>query len=378
MSAVVNRGRNIGFLAVGAAGGNIAEVADIAGYRAAVMNTAQDDLDAITTVTNKFKIGISEGCGKDRNIAKEEVRRSYREIVEFVKNTFDSSIEMIYVCFSTGGGTGSGSGPIITDILTRSLPEKKFAAIPVLPALDESMVAQYNSLECLNELSKLNLPTLIVDNQKYAEAAGDQKFTKKQLFDTINESIIEDFDLIFKKRTSSKYGNIDRKDLMKLLCTPGNQYIVPVHLTKEELTNVTRTMIDNLHRSIYCNLELDNVVRRMGFIFDIPDFATKSIDFEAIQREIGKPLEVFEGIYDSNNDDHVAISIFSGLSFPEKRIKQIKAVIDRDRKEIVQAKDINIFDSNEVSWFNDLRGESTVKPQTQSDNFDLDSLFDNY
>lgn len=56
-----NRGRNVGFLAVGAAGSNIAEVADMAGYRAAVMNTAQDDLDAITIINNKFKIGVSEG-----------------------------------------------------------------------------------------------------------------------------------------------------------------------------------------------------------------------------------------------------------------------------------------------------------------------------
>ena len=56
-----SNGRNIGFLSVGAAGSNVAEVADVAGYRAAVMNTAQEDLDAIVTINNKLKIGTQGG-----------------------------------------------------------------------------------------------------------------------------------------------------------------------------------------------------------------------------------------------------------------------------------------------------------------------------
>lgn len=373
-----NRGRNIGFLSLGAAGSNIAEVADIAGYRAAVMNTAQDDLDAITTITNKFKIGTSDGCGKDRNIAKEQIRQNYQDIIKFVRNTFDSSIELIYVCFSTGGGTGSGGGPIVTDILTKMMPEKKFAAIAVLPASDESVVAQYNTLECLNELFKLELPTLLADNQKYVEMVGDVRLTKKQLFDSINESIIEDFDAVFKKRVSSKYGNIDQRDLMKLLCTPGYQYIVTTHLEKEDLSQVSKTMIDNLQRSIYTDIEFDNVVKRMGFIFDIPDYATKSIVFEDIQREVGKPLELFEGVYNSNDDKHVAISIFTGLSFPEKRIREIKAIINKDRNEIGQAKSISVFDQSDFSWFGDMRSESKPTPTQDAGEIDLNSLFSNY
>ena len=38
-----------------------------------------------------------------------------------------------------------------------------------------------------------------------------------------------------------KNKDIVDKDLMKLLCTPGNQYIVPVHLTKEELISLIST-----------------------------------------------------------------------------------------------------------------------------------------
>lgn len=167
---------------------------------------------------------------------------------------------------------------------------------------------------------------------------------------------------------------------MKLLCTPGYSYIVPVTFNEKELTQVTKTIVDNLNRSIYCNMEFDNVVKRMGFIFEIPDFATKSIDFSLVEREIGKPLELFEGIYNAPSDEALSVSIFTGLSFPEKRIKQIKDVIERDRNNIVQAKQINIFDKEEVSWFSEMRSEEPTKSvdPIQSGEFSLDDLFSNY
>lgn len=381
----INKATNsrVGFFGIGAAGNNVCEVAEFFGYRTCIANTSPEDLESVELVRNKLKIGTNGGCGKERKDGIAEVKKYYREIVAFVEDKFkDNGPEMIYVVFSTGGGTGSGMGPIIVDMLRRMIPTKKFGVIAILPSSDESIVAQVNTLDCLKELYRLNLPTLLVDNSKYKSA--EQGVTRKQLFDVINSSIINKFNIVLdENRVSSKYGNIDRKDLMKLLTTPGVTIISNTKPAKEEFENksFSKIVMDGIDKSIFINIDYDGVVKREGFIFELPPEITSEVDYSEINLELGYPLEVFEGYYNSNEIN--IISIFAGLSFPEKRIQEIKDIINNS-KDYVQTKRENsiLSDGEAIDWFAEMRGEDSTPSldftKSEDDELDLSDLFGNY
>ena len=252
--------------------------------------------------------------------------------------------------------------------------------ISILPSLDESVVSQFNTLEHLNEVMKLNLPTLLVDNEKFNL---ENKLTKKQLYDTVNDCLISDFNLILKERPTSKYGNLDGKDLSKVLLTNGNIIISTKKVFPDTTEDINRLIIESWDSSIYTELENDNAVKRMGFIFEIPDTMTKFINYNTIQLESGKPLETFEGFYVPEGDIYSIVSIMSGLSYPEKRINKIKAVLEESKQSVNKVKTVNIFDSaNDCSWFGDMRQESSSEDLfgfgSDDGDLDLDNLFNNY
>ena len=380
--------KKIGFLGIGQAGGNVCEVAEFHGYTTLALNTSPEDLDSMTIVKNKKKIGSSGGCGKDRDQAKTEVKSLYKDIIPEVKEVFKNDIELVYIVFSTGGGTGSGMAPIITDILNKSIPNINFSIMGIIPSLDESIISQINTLECLKEIYNLNLPTMIIDNNKYKEGS---KFTRKKLFDIVNNKIIHTINILFDdERRPSKYGNIDQKDLFKLLSTPGINVITESNFDSVAFNTkgLTRIIMDNIKDGIFVDIDYDKVVKRTGYLFHIDESLTKDIDLVEIDETIGKPLEVFEGYYENNDtSNNNVISILSGLTFPTLRLLEIEELINKQKDNVLKSNNstVNLFDSssNTIGWMDDFRDSSLVnkdKSIDESDDvtFDIDDILSKY
>lgn len=375
----------IGFLGIGAAGANICEVAEGLNFHTAIMNTSPEDLDAIKLVKNKLLLGIQGGAGKDRRIAKQEVRSFHRDILNFVENKFyEKDIDLIYVVFSSGGGTGSGIAPMTIDMLKKLLPNKNFGAMVILPDLNESVVAQANSQECLKELASLNIPTIIIDNNKYIEANKDSCVTRQKLYNTINSHVLDDLNvLINTKRPASRYGNIDNQDILKLLLTPGVMSIGITHdldLTFKE-GSLQKQILKSWEESPYPQLELDRVISRMGIIYELEEKYTSMINYQELYKEIGTPLELFEGIYEPNTKaTQKIISVITGLSFPITRVKGMNEIINKNKELFVVKKDFS-FESDSLDWFSEVRDIATTtitENDELSDNLDLSNLFAKY
>lgn len=375
---------NIGFLGLGAGGSNICEVAESLGYRTAIMNTSPEDLESIKSIKNKLLIGNNGGAGKNRTTAKQEVKKYYKDIIEFVKTKFsDEKINLVYLTFSTSGGTGSGMAPMILDVLSKFIPDKKFGAIAILPTADESAVSQYNCLENLNELSKLDVPTLLVDNNNFIVKGN--RLSKKQLFDAVNKAVMNEFENLFKEREASKYGNMDSRDLMTLLLTPGVTLISTFKVNGEgyDQNSFNKRLMLSWDRSIFANIEYDHVVKRMGFIYDMSDTVTKCINYDLIRKEVGKEIELFEGFHTPQDGDASVVSVLTGLSFPEKRIREIKEIVSKSKEQInTERKQVNILDGDDSDWFNgsrnDLFGSPSSAPKSNSGELDLEALFSQY
>lgn len=370
----------VGFLGIGAAGSNICEIAELYGYRTSVINTSPEDLAAIQLIQNKLLVGKQGGAGKDRRIAKGEVKGNFQEIAEFVADKF-KEIELIYVVFSTGGGTGSGMGPIIIDLLKKFVPNKTFGGIVILPSKSESAVAQANNIECVRELVALEIPGFCVDNEKAASMFPN--LSRKSLYDTVNNHVMDQFNaFLITERTPSKYGNLDSKDRLKLLCTGGNTIIATAEIDfNADGMTIQKQIIESLNNSLFAPLEYDGVVRRIGFIYELDDKATKDATHEQIVREVGKPLEVFEGFYKPSKDGkNTVVTILAGLSYPEDRIADSKKVLESSKDDLSIKREYNVLTEVDTGWFSGIREETTVKKSERKlkDEADLEDLWSKY
>ena len=371
----------VGFIGIGQAGNNIADVAELFGYRTAVCNTSPEDLESVQLVKNKVLLGSNGGAAKDRKMAKRDAKDNYNKIVDLIKNKFNG-INMIYFVFSAGGGTGSGMSPMMIDVVRRLIPDKKFGCVTILPSKSESIVAQINALECLKEIIRLEIPSFIADNEKLA-SRGKTK-TRKDLFDKMNNYIIDSFNLILNTdRIASKYGNLDQQDIIRLLSTPGVSIITTSNIgsleKKEKDFSFGKKIMSSWDNSFFAPLQYDDKITRMGFIYEVSDEVTKMVDYEEIKNEIGNPLEIFEGYYQPEDKNDIVISILSGLSYPIKRINEIKKIIEGGKHSSEEVDYDSVFSDTDLSWFDEARNKKTLTTiQGDLDEMDDEDEFDEF
>lgn len=369
----------LGFIGAGQFGCNVCEVAEANNYRTCIINTSDEDLRSARLVTSKYLLGTKGGAGKNRDSVKADLKANYKEVLEFThrKFDFDGKEDIIYVVFSAGGGTGSGMGPLLIDLLRRTYPNQVFGAITVLPAENETLSAQYNSLECLAELDRLQVPTIVLDNNKH-----DITKNKRAVYDTINQNSIEDI-MTFAKtnRMASKYGNLDKADVLSILTEPGVTSFATVKLVDDRDIPVYKRIINKFNDSDNMSLSMDGIIKKAGFIFEMEKKGgdETSLIQNELFKEIGTPFDYYEGIYaaDEISGDQVHV-VLSGLSYNNERVNSMKSILSKQQGKVGASGSGADFSLEGASWFKDKRtskAEDTPKP-VEEDN--IDDIFGAY
>ena len=150
-----------GVIGIGNAGSQVASLAVSEQMDAVVINSSENDLSTIPDNVIKFPLGDLRGAGKNREEAKKFLKDSIKKILqtdEFVE--FMDKKDVIFVVSSTGGGTGSGISPILTQILKKMFPDSYVILVGILPTLDEAYSTQINTLESVS-YTHLTLPTIL-------------------------------------------------------------------------------------------------------------------------------------------------------------------------------------------------------------------------
>ena len=198
---------DIGFIAIGQGGGNIGVLLAQKGYNVLCINTSTEDLNTLSGAKHIYHIKGGAGCNKDRDKAKALIAEDSNSLISKITQTIQE--EFVFVIFTAGGGTGSGSSPMIIDLLIQHM-NKKVGAICVLPSLNEPLKTAINAYECFHELEAIDgLGTaFILDNKA-------DRFT-------INQNFVDMFDsLVNIPEFSNVKGNIDTAEVKELLSTRG-------------------------------------------------------------------------------------------------------------------------------------------------------------
>jgi tubulin-like protein CetZ len=133
------------------------------------------------------------GVGKINELGAEVAKEDADKIIDAVrtsKHFFET--DAFFVCAGIAGGTGSGSIPVIAQMIRDRYGDKPIYGVAVLPFAHEEQTEErtvYNAATCLKSLYKVTDAVFLVDNQRYVR----KDFSLRNNLSQINALIVDQF-----------------------------------------------------------------------------------------------------------------------------------------------------------------------------------------
>lgn len=369
-----------GIIGIGNAGSQVANLAVNNGIDAVVMNTSENDLATIPDSVIKFPLGDLKGAGKNRDAAKVSLKEGIKMVLskeEFTK--FMTDKDVVFVVSSTGGGTGSGIAPVLTQILKKMFPDTYVIIVGILPKLNEAYSTQVNTVAYMEELyKKLENPTyMFYDNEKLAD------IPVHLMMERINQSIVDDVKILAGTYNySTKYSSIDEKDMSMIISTTGRIVVASYRDIKEkdlDKASIDKTLVNNLKNGTHAEIQLDKIIKRFGLIVNLSSSMANNFDIAIpeLQEFIGSPIEEFNHtcINEEKSLPNNVFFIGAGLSPITDRVVKINERIEElDAAEKAREADTDMF-TVDVSEANEKR---EYKQKSKDTSVDLLKIFDDF
>ena len=348
---------NVSVIGLGNAGSQVAALAnEKLGVQVLAINSSEKDLQTIPTTIPHVLIGDSKGAGKERGAAKKFLKDSVMGIINNPDLNKIFETDIVFVVSSAGGGTGSGASIMFTNIIQEVYKNTKVITIGILPTLKEALSTQVNAIEYMQELYETldGCTYMLYDNDKLA------KMPSTQMMQTINESIVNDIDVIRGTyQLPTRFSSIDEKDMGNIIMTRGRIAIASLRDIKEkdlDETSIEELFIKEFKTNTHCELQRDKIVHRTGVISNLSDKINEKFDshIPTVQEFIGAPVEEFEHIA-INSDKHLPNNIFliaAGLTQVNDRIHKINDRIEEInelQKQKEEESELRAIDFDEVS-----------------------------
>ena len=157
----------VGIIGLGNTGNQVAALAqERLKVPVVAINSSEKDLESVPQIKVrrliKKKDGESAGAGKDRSLAKQYLKDSVMDLLKDEEiNEIIMGLDVVFVVSSTGGGTGSGTAPILTNLISERFADTKCIMVGVLPVNNEAYSSHVNTLQYLDELYN------VLSNQTY-------------------------------------------------------------------------------------------------------------------------------------------------------------------------------------------------------------------
>lgn len=296
---------DVAIIGVGGAGTNIAFRFEKLGYPTIHINSSTQDESAISGAKNIRHLKGFNGCAGNRQLAEKALSENM-DIVDEIVNLKES---VIYIIFSSSGGTGSGVAPALAEMLTEET-NKTICCIVVLPDKTEDYDFHVNSYKCCQEL--LNIEGL--GSVMFLDNNADSKHN-------INKNCANMLHAFLTNNSVSELGNVDEQEKRTMIATPGNFVLSVLGNDKANEANVIERLTTN---NIFAPMQKDGRCEYVGII----NASNKGIKKEEIIKLVGTPRRTFEGF----GSDKV-ITVVSGMSFPFDHINSIKAIAKQKHDE---------------------------------------------
>jgi len=165
------------------------------------VNTDAADLSGLATISSDYQHRIliggrktsGHGVGKINELGAEVTREDGDKVIDAIRTArhfFETDAFLIVA--SAAGGTGSGSIPVLTQMVKDRYMDKPVYALVILPFEHEEQNEErtvYNTATCLKSISTVADAVFLIDNQRYIR----KDFSIKNNIAKINSLIVEPF-----------------------------------------------------------------------------------------------------------------------------------------------------------------------------------------
>jgi cell division GTPase FtsZ len=194
------------------------------------VNTDAADLSGLSTIRSDYKHRIliggrktgGHGVGKINELGAEVAREDSDNVIDAIRSTrhFAESDAFMLIA-GAAGGTGSGSLPVMTQLVKERHADKPVYNLIILPFEHEEQTEErtiYNSATCLKSASAVADAVIVIDNQRYIKKDASLRNNMAK----INAMIAEPFYNLLcageeKKRKHIGARTLDAGDIMQTL-----------------------------------------------------------------------------------------------------------------------------------------------------------------
>ena len=368
----------VGILGVGNAGNQVVSYAkkNEAPIDVYAINCSEEDLSTIPSSIPRTLVGDGRGAGKNRKESKQFLANDVRKVIDdegvqiFIKN-----LDCLFICSSTGGGTGSGISLLLSQIISTVFPTVYVIPVGIISAMKEALSTHVNSLEYLTELyDTLENPTyMLYDNDKFANIPANQMMTE------INKRIVQDITVlsgIFNYTTP--YASIDDRDMLNLIRTPGRLIVASVNDFKEkdlDEKSLEALLMEDIHNGGHVDIQNDRIVNRIGVIEVVSEAINEKFDTSVpeLQKQIGSPVENYEHIYineDRKAPNYVHVIIAGGTKINDRVQKindRVQEILDR-QKQVEDDNALGEFNLDEINAKRYYHKQGEIKQKVNLEN----------
>jgi cell division protein FtsZ len=295
---------------VGGAGGNAINnmiAAQLRGVQFIAANTDSQDLDR-SACSCKIQLGPSMtrglGAGADPEIGKASAEESLKEIKDSVEGA-----DMVFITAGMGGGTGTGSSPIIA----RECKESGALTVAVVtkPFKFEGEKRMKRALKGIEELKK-EVDTLIIIPNERLKTIGSRTATFKDLISRADDVLLHAVKGISDLIMSSGFINLDFADVKKVMEQMGTAIMGTGRASGERRASEAAQMAINSPL-----LEDISISGAKGLLMNITGPTSMTMDeldeaSSYIKEEVHADAEIFWGVVlDDNMGDEVQVTVIA-------------------------------------------------------------------
>lgn len=292
------------------------------------------------------------GCGKERDIAKDMIIHDEDNGIRALDKMVDPYADVVIVCGSTEGGTGSASVPMISKYISSVLKQPVIACL--FFGFNDDARGMQNSIEVCQELPE-NVGVISICNSKFLAYTNGNKLKAEELANSQFISIIR---TLSGKSIYESSQNIDDTDLKKLITTPGYMTVMSANITGSKSPEQVEKKINDSFIDTKSMDSPSKSAKRIGVIFDVKqDNPNADYQCKIFKDLYGTPYELFLHVQHVGSLETVTC-IAAGQKMPIDEVKEIFEEYKRTSSEINKSRDeffdtLNSFKGNaEDSMFN--------------------------
>lgn len=300
----------------------------IVGAETIAINTDAQDLlytDADTKILIGKEITGGLGAGADPKIGEESAKESKEEIKKALLNT-----DMVFLTCGLGGGTGTGSMPVVADIA------KKLGILTVgivtLPFSMEGMQRMNNAKGGLEKLRGVVDTLIIIPNDKLLEIVPDVSVSTA--FKVADEILVNAVKGIAELVTKPGLVNLDFADIRAVMNGGG---LAMIGMGDSDTDNRAMEAVERALNNPLLDVEIDNAKGALINVSGGMDVTIKECQqiVEAVSTRLNDNAKIIWGAQiDKDLGDSIkAMIIITGVSSPQLYATE-KRLMGKKRKEI--------------------------------------------